>query len=121
LKKVTLFFEKNIKKTKRPGKIPRAFYFLSRENYIFLVESFVAAESFLAESTVAEESFLAESTVVAESFLAESAAEPEPEPLQAATDKVIAKAKKPNLNAFFIVKFFKVIINLVLIPANIKR
>jgi hypothetical protein len=29
--------------------------------------------------------------------------------LQAATDKEIAKAKKPNLNAFFILILFKVI------------
>jgi hypothetical protein len=84
-----------------------AFCFFGKKNYIFLVVSVVAAESVLAESTVAAESVLAESTVAAESALAESAAEPEPEPLQAATERVRAKPKKPNLNAFFIVNFLQ--------------
>jgi hypothetical protein len=86
-----------------------AFLFHCGKNYIFFAVSF-AAESFLAVSTAAAESFLAVSTVVAESFFAESVAEAEPEPLQAATVKVIAKAKKPNLNAFFIFLNFKVFI-----------
>jgi hypothetical protein len=45
-----------------------------------------------------------------ESTLAESAAPPDLLPLQAITDKEMAKAKNGNLNAFFIMLFFKMLI-----------
>jgi len=54
----------------------------------------VAALSFLVESTTV---VLVESTVVA----VESVVEDEEEPLQAAKDTVIAKAKAATLNEFF--------------------
>ncbi|GGC72213.1 hypothetical protein GCM10011387_27200 [Pedobacter quisquiliarum] len=40
--------------------------------------------------------------IAEESVIVVSFPEPEPSELQAATDKEIAKAKKPNLNKFFI-------------------
>ncbi|GAB3928204.1 hypothetical protein GCM10028827_21710 [Mucilaginibacter myungsuensis] len=70
----------------------------------------VAAESVAAESVArlslatagAIESALAKESATA----AESAADLDPSPPQAETAKVIAKAKKPNLNAFFIFLIF---------------
>jgi hypothetical protein len=59
------------------------------------------AVSALAESTAV---VLAES-ILAESILAESAFEAEPEPLQAANETAIARAKKPSLNEFFMFNF----------------
>jgi hypothetical protein len=60
----------------------------------------------VAAESVATVSILAES-ILAESVAAESVAEDEPEPLQAAAETAIAKAKKAILKEFFILRFFK--------------
>jgi hypothetical protein len=69
--------------------------------------------SFLEVSAIfilAESAILVESAALAESaILAESAAEAPDFDLQAAKETAIAKAKKPTLNEFFMLIFFKVI------------
>ncbi|WP_162996438.1 hypothetical protein [Mucilaginibacter celer] len=97
---------KALRKKKTPGKA-RSFFlkvYPLNGNY-FLVESFLVESAvILAESAVIlDESavILAESAVIlAESALVESAEEAEDEPLQAAKEAAIAKAKKPNLKFF---------------------
>jgi hypothetical protein len=69
----------------------------------FLAESTLASPALAVESTAVAESFFAVSTL-AESALAESAVDEEPAPLQAAKEVAIAKATKPNLNEFFILR-----------------
>jgi hypothetical protein len=67
-------------------------------NYIF------AAESTFGVSALAGESRVLLSTLIVVSIVLESASVLfELEPLQATIDKEIVKAKKPNLNAFFMV------------------
>jgi len=63
-----------------------------------------------AKVSIARESVPAVSTEVIEvSVAVESVASPVFSELQAATDKDIARAKKPNLNAFFIMIFYLLI------------
>ncbi|GAB3928207.1 hypothetical protein GCM10028827_21720 [Mucilaginibacter myungsuensis] len=83
--------------------------------------SALSAESDFKESVVAAESDFKESVVAAESAFKESVVSEEPEPEQAATVKVTNKAKKPNLNAFFMLKSFLMCYSLLLNTGNPKR
>jgi hypothetical protein len=89
---------------KRPRNKPGAFL-LIKIDYIFLVVS-VLAVSALVVSILAAVSVVAAESILAESILAESAADDEPEPLHAAAETAIAKAKNAILNEFFIVCVF---------------
>jgi hypothetical protein len=77
--------------------------------------------SILAVSILAAVSVVAAESILAESILAESAAADEPEPLQAAAETAIAKAKNAILNEFFIVCFLSdLIVFQLLIPKTKK-
>jgi len=66
----------------------------------------VIAVSFTVESVTVVSTVVVIAAVSANEVSVDS---PDFSELQAATDKEIAKAKKPNLNAFFILILFKVI------------
>ena len=66
----------------------------------------VIAVSFTVESETVVSTVVVIAAVSAKEV---SVVSPDFSELQAATDKEIAKAKKPNLNAFFILILFKVI------------
>jgi hypothetical protein len=74
----------------------------------FLIDYLATVESTTVESTTVE-STTVESTTVESTAVESAAASSVLFELQAATDKEIAKAKKPNLNEFFIVLFLKCI------------
>ena len=58
--------------------------------------------SWTVESVIVVSVAVVSVMIAEESVIVVSDPEPEPSELQAATDKEIAKAKKPNLNKFFI-------------------
>jgi len=65
--------------------------------------SFLVVSALVVSAAILEVSALVVSAaILEESALVESAAEDDEEPLQAAKETAIAKAKKPNLKEFFI-------------------
>jgi hypothetical protein len=88
---------------KKPSKNRELFLEISfRGNYFFTVVSLTVVSFTVVSFTV--ESFATESVLATESFAVESPVVVEDEPLQAAKEAAIAKAKKPNLK-FFIFNF----------------
>ena len=83
------------------------FVILINEDYNLVVSLVtVIAVSFTVESDTVVSTVVVIAAVSAKEV---SVVSPDFSELQAATDKEIAKAKKPNLNAFFMLSLFKVI------------
>lgn len=80
----------------------------------------LAKVSTAAESVTVVSTVVADESTIVESVVVESVASPFFSELQAATDKEIAKAKKPNLNIFFIIIFLNVYVVHGLIPVKSK-